>query len=203
MKKIEDIIISEEDRLEFIKSRYKYLSGRKEFVSKSREFDMNPYLINLIVSLINLCENGDYVFESLCYEEEDLLRDVVIFSGESEYRVIPGDKSSYLFITKREVFNYIKSLDITSVYSLVDNIKVFEKTFGKDFMVINHTCLEDFYKRLTFRSSDFIDKYDYVEEFLDLVSLYRVNNMRVSLTNEELKDIYDDFIRSNIKCKRI
>lgn len=191
--------------MDFLDERQQmYVMGQDVFDNCAKLFEINNDYIYFIEMLINSCEKKDLVFRRISFEEKGEVNGMTWYGedGHFEYNYAPGERSAFIILTDRDVYELFNSLEVHSNDEFLDKVLDFKDAFGNDFKILRSFKLETYHYSHLFVTYDFPDEYEYVKVFLDMVTSYRMKVGRQDITREELDKIFKDYVFSSVKMRK-
>lgn len=191
--------------MDFLDERQQmYVMGQDVFDNCAKLFEINNDYIYFIEMLINSCEKKDLVFRRISFEEKGEVNSMTWYGedGHFEDNYAPGERSAFIILTDRDIYELFNSLEVHSNDEFLDKVLDFKEAFGNDFKILRSFKLETYHYSHLFVTYDFPDEYEYVKVFLDMVTSYRMKVGRQDITREELDKIFKDYVFSSVKMRK-
>ena len=181
-----------------------YVMGQDIFDNYAKLFEINNNYIYYIEMLINKCDKKDIVFRRISFEEKGGINSTTWYGKERGFvdNYAPGERSAFIIITERDIYELFSGLEVHSNDEFLYNVLKFKEAFGNDFMILRGYRLENYHYSHLFTSDDFLNSYEYVKVFLDMVTDYRMRVGRQEVTREEIDMVFNDYVFSSIKQRK-
>lgn len=181
-----------------------FVLGQTMFESRARLFEINSEITYYIEMLLNGCEKEDIVFRRISFEEMGDINSITWFgeNGHTENNYAPGERNSFIILTKRDIFEYFSQIKVKNNDEFLDNILEFKKAFGDEFKILRRYKLENYYYSYFFTADDFPKEYEYVRVFLDMITEFRCKTGREDVTRDEMDKIFREYAFNSIKKRK-